>query len=65
MNMESQLNKHLKENNMKPQIFKVCLYYGGEMPNEQRYTPSIDVARKWVTEAEHGTIENQNNILIQ
>ena len=26
---------------MKPQIFKVCLYYGGEMPNEQRYTPSI------------------------
>ena len=24
-----------------------------------------DVARKWVTEAEHGTIENQNNILIQ
>lgn len=65
MNMESQLNKHLKENNMKPQIFKVCLYYGGEMPNEQRYTPNIQEARKWVTEAEHGTIENQNNILIQ
>jgi len=65
MNMGIQSNKHLKKNNMKPQIFKVCLYYGGEMPNEQRYTPSIEVARKWVTESEHGTIENQNNILIQ
>lgn len=50
---------------MKPQIFKVHLYYGGEKPNEQRYTLNIQEARKWVSGAEHGTIENQNNILIQ
>ena len=38
---------------------------GAKCQTNKRYTPSIDVARKWVTEAEHGTIENQNNILIQ
>tara|TARA_R110000803_G_scaffold143765_1_gene209770 strand:+ start:71 stop:223 length:153 start_codon:yes stop_codon:yes gene_type:complete len=50
---------------MKPQIFKVHLCYGGELPNEERYTPSIEEARRWVLMAKNGTIENQDKKNIQ
>jgi len=50
---------------MKTQIFKVHLYYSGEMEDETKHTPHIEQARRWVADAAHGTIINQNNIVIQ
>ena len=50
---------------MKEQIFRVDLYYGGEMDGETKYTPDIDKARYWVSLAEHGTITNNQNITVQ
>lgn len=50
---------------MKQIKLTVHLYYGGEHPPETKYTSSIDQARKWVSEAEHGEIINEQNILIQ
>lgn len=42
----------------------VHLYYGNEHPNETKFTNDIDLARKWVLEAEHGEIINEQNIII-
>ncbi len=50
---------------MKTQIFKVHLYYRGEIDDQTKYTPHIQEARRWVADAAHGTIINQNNIVIQ
>ena len=50
---------------MKEQTFTVHLYYTGEMSDETKHTTSLDQARRWVADAAHGTIINQNQILIQ
>ena len=44
---------------------RVTLYYGDELPPEERYTQCIDEARQWVSNAKNGTIKTLDNILIQ
>ena len=43
----------------------VHLYYGGHQPDETKFTNDIDLARRWVAEAEHGVIYNEQNIVIE
>ena len=43
----------------------VHLYYGGHHPSETKHTSSIDMARRWVADAEHGEIINSENIVIE
>lgn len=50
---------------MKKSKLVVHLYYGGDQPSKTRYTDDIEQARRWVSEAHHGQIINQQNILIQ
>jgi hypothetical protein len=50
---------------MKQTYYKVYMYHGGESVDEIRRTKDIDQARQWVTECEHGVIENQNGIAVQ
>jgi hypothetical protein len=50
---------------MKTMKLTVHLYYGGHHPAETKYTQSIDEARKWVADAEHGEIINEQNIMVQ
>jgi len=52
---------------MRPKIkkFKVHLYYRGEINDQTKFTDEIDEARRWVADAEHGEIINEQNINIQ
>lgn len=50
---------------MKAQVFKVILYHGGEYEMQTKYTPYIDEARFWLSQAEHGQIINNQGIAIQ
>ncbi len=50
---------------MKEVKYKVYMYHGGESADEVRETNDIDEARKWVTECEHGVIENESGMKIQ
>ena len=45
--------------------FKVRLYYRGEINDQTKFTDEIDEARRWVADAEHGEIINEQNINIQ
>jgi len=45
--------------------FKVHLYYRGEINAQTKFTDEIDEARRWVADAEHGEIINEQNINIQ
>ena len=46
-------------------MYRVELYFGGEMPEEVKETSDIDQARKWVSSAEHGIILNEQGIAVQ
>lgn len=50
---------------MKQIKLTVHLYYGGEQPAETKYTSSIYEARRWVANAEHGEIINDQNIMVE
>ena len=43
--------------------FKVTLMFGGEQPDEVRYTERIDIARMWAKYAEHYIIELGDNVI--
>jgi hypothetical protein len=50
---------------MKKMKLTVHLFYGGEHPSETKHTQDIDQARRWVADACHGEIINDNNIIIE
>ena len=50
---------------MKQTNYKVYMYFGGERPDEVRETSDIKEAREWVTQCEHGVIENESGIAVQ
>lgn len=50
---------------MRKENYTVHLYFGGEEPDAVMRTTDIDVARRWVNEAEHGLILNNQNIPVQ
>jgi hypothetical protein len=43
--------------------FKVTLMFGGEYPDEVRYTRCIGTARLWSQQAEHYLIELGDNLI--
>ena len=43
--------------------FKVTLMFGGEYPDEIRYTRCIETARLWSHQAEHYLIELGDNLI--
>ena len=45
------------------QRFKVTLMFGGEYPDEVRYTRCIETARLWSHQAEHYLIELGDNLI--
>tara|TARA_R100000734_G_C3311316_1_gene102155 strand:- start:1110 stop:1436 length:327 start_codon:yes stop_codon:yes gene_type:complete len=38
-------------------FYKVNLFYGGELPDQELGTSSLSLAEQWVNGAEHGTIK--------
>tara|TARA_Y100000114_G_scaffold142491_1_gene149126 strand:+ start:972 stop:1124 length:153 start_codon:yes stop_codon:yes gene_type:complete len=44
--------------------YRVELYFGGELPDEVKYTFCIDEARELVNGAEHGIIINEQGISV-
>tara|TARA_R110000744_G_scaffold5910_2_gene20867 strand:+ start:879 stop:1031 length:153 start_codon:yes stop_codon:yes gene_type:complete len=50
---------------MKNMELTIHLYYAGDLPSETKQTNSIDEARRWVADAEHGIIVNDQNIIIE
>ena len=50
---------------MKKTKYKVEMYYGDEESPLIRETYSIDEARQWVNECEHGVILNAQGIAVQ
>ena len=50
---------------MRKENYTVHLFFGGEEPDAVMHTTDIDVARRWVNEAEHGLILNNQNIPVQ
>lgn len=53
----------LRKEMAQAQKFKVTLMFGGEYPDEVRYTRCIETARLWSQQAEHYLIELGDNLI--